>query len=111
MWNLLKSLKEIFTAKINPQLKMKIEKQNCKLTFLNWNLSISISALNWQSIWDRFDSSTQKNADLNDNDKFSYLQSFLCSSASESISGLTKTAENYTQKQPPENKFYKNKYP
>ena len=55
----------------------------------------------------RFDSSIHKNTDLNDNDKFSYLQSFLCSSASESITRLTKTAENYTQKQPTE-LFYKN---
>ena len=38
---------------------------------------------------------------------FSYLQSFLYYSASESLSGLTKTTENYTQKQPSE-MFYKN---
>ena len=42
-----------------------------------------------------FDSSIHKNTDLNDTDKLSCLQSFLCSSASESISGLTMTAENY----------------
>ena len=31
------------------------------------------SALNWQSFWDRFDSSIHTNTDLNDIDKFSYL--------------------------------------
>ena len=55
------------------------------------------SALNWQSFWDRFDLSIHKNTDLNSIDKFSYLQSFLCSSASESIYGLPRTAENYTE--------------
>ena len=47
--------------------------------------------------WDSFDSSIHKNTDLNGIDKFSYLQSFLCPSASESISGLTMIAENYTE--------------
>ena len=53
-------------------------------------------ALSWQSFLDRFDSSIHKNTYLNDIDKFSYL-SFLCSSASESIYKLTRTAENYTE--------------
>ena len=55
------------------------------------------SALNWQSFWDRFDLSIHKNTDLNSIDKFSYLQSFLCSSTIESIYRLTRTAENYTE--------------
>ena len=54
-------------------------------------------ALSWQSFLDRFDSSIHKNTDLNDIDKFSYLQSFLCSSTSESIYKLIWTAENYTE--------------
>ena len=54
------------------------------------------TALSWQSFLDRFDSSIHKNTYLNDIDKFSYL-SFLCSSASESIHKLTRTAENYTE--------------
>ena len=54
-------------------------------------------ALSWQSFLDRFDSSIRKNTDLNSINKFLYLQSFLCSSASESIYKLTRTAENYTE--------------
>ena len=53
------------------------------------------NALNWQSFWDRFDSSNLGNIDLNGIDKFSYLQYFLCFSESES--GLTAIAENYTE--------------
>ena len=53
-------------------------------------------ALSWQSFLDRFDSSIHKNTYLNDIDKFSYL-SFSCSSASESIYKLTRTAENFTE--------------
>ena len=53
------------------------------------------NALNWQSFWDRFDSSNPGNTDLNGIDKFSCLQSFLCFSVSES--GLTAIAENYTE--------------
>ena len=45
----------------------------------------------------RFDSSVHKNTDLNDTDKFSYLQSFLWSSASQSTYKLTRSAENYTE--------------
>ena len=54
-------------------------------------------ALSWQSFLGRFDSSIHKNTDLNDIDKFSYLQSFLWSSASQSIYKLTRSAENYTE--------------
>ena len=53
------------------------------------------NALNWQSFWDRFDSSNPGNTDLNGIEKFSCLQSFLCFSVSES--GLTAIAENYTE--------------
>ena len=67
------------------------------------------SALSWQSFWDRFHSSIHKNTHLNDIEKFSYLQYFLCSSesaylqyflccsANESISGIAMTEEYYTE--------------
>ena len=74
---------------------MRIAKQIYKLSFLNSNQNLSIEVC-WISFRDRFDSSTHKNTDLTDIDKFSPLQPFLCSPSSESIYGLARTAENYT---------------
>ena len=65
--------------------------------------------MSWQSFWDRFHSSIHKNTHLNDIEKFSYLQYFLCSSesaylqyflccsANESISGIAMTEEYHTE--------------
>ena len=67
-----------------------------KLPKLEWK-SFDGRALSWQSFLGCFDSSIHKNTDLNDIDKFSYLQSFLWTSASQSIYKLTRSAENYTE--------------
>ena len=44
--------------------------------------------LNWQTFWDQFESNI---------DKFSYLQSFLCSSTHETISLLALSNQNYLE--------------
>ena len=53
--------------------------------------------MNWQPFWDRFQSSIEINSNISHVDKFAYFQSFLSPSASECISGLTTTAENYNE--------------
>ena len=46
------------------------------------------NVLNWQTFWDQFESTIHSKININDIDKFSYLKSFLCPSAYETISGL-----------------------
>ena len=49
----------------------------------------------WITFWDSFDSSIHSNPSLSHVDKFNYLNSFLESTAAESIAGLTLTSTNY----------------
>ena len=49
----------------------------------------------WQTFWDQFESSVHNQVNLSDVDKFSYLRSLLNASASECISGLALTNDNY----------------
>ena len=51
----------------------------------------------WASFWDSFDSAIHSNPSLSSVDKFNYLNSFLESTAAESIAGLTLTAKNYEE--------------
>ena len=53
--------------------------------------------LNCQTFWDIFQSSINSNSSISPVDKFAYLQSLLSPSASEYISRLTTTAENYNE--------------
>ena len=53
--------------------------------------------LNFQSFWDLFESTVDKNEHLSDVDKFSYLKNLLSSSAAATISGLTLTNGNYDE--------------
>ena len=53
--------------------------------------------LNFQSFWDLFESTVDKNEHLSDVDKFSYLKNLLSSSAAATISGLTLTNGNYKE--------------
>ena len=85
--------RELNPTSENENRKTKLQVKLPKLELKPFDRSV----LNWQSFWDRFDSSVHKNTNLNDVDKFSYLLSFSCSSASESTSGLTMTADNYTE--------------
>ena len=55
------------------------------------------TALNWQTFWDQFDSSIHSKESISDIDKFTYLRSLLCESASDCISGLTLTVPNYQE--------------
>ena len=51
----------------------------------------------WVTFWDSFDSSVHRNLSLSNVDKFNYLNSFLESTAAESIAGLTLTSANYEE--------------
>ena len=51
----------------------------------------------WVTFWDSFDSSIHSNPSLSNVDKFNYLDSFLESTAAESIAGLTLTSANYEE--------------
>ena len=53
--------------------------------------------LNWQPFWDRFQSPIDSNSSISRIDKSTYLQSFWSPSASECVSGLTTTGENYNE--------------
>ena len=73
----------------NPTKTIKVKLPKLELKPFDGNI------LNWQPFWDRFQSSIDSNSNKSPVDKFAYLQSFLSPSASECISGLTTTAENY----------------
>ena len=47
--------------------------------------------------WDSFESAIDRNTGLSEIDKFNYLKSLLEKSATETISGLTLTADNYKE--------------
>lgn len=51
----------------------------------------------WMTFWDSFNSSVHSNPVLSDIDRFNYLNSFLESTAAESIAGLTPTSANYRE--------------
>ena len=51
----------------------------------------------WFTFWDFFDSSIHLNLSLSNADKFNYLNSFLESTATESIAGLSLTSANYEE--------------
>ena len=53
--------------------------------------------LKWQTFWDQYESAVHKQPNLSDVDKFSYLRTLLSATASESISGLALTNENYNE--------------
>lgn len=51
----------------------------------------------WVTFWDSFDASIHSNPSLSNVDKFNYLNSFLESTAAESVAGLTLTSANYEE--------------
>ena len=51
----------------------------------------------WASFWDSFNSAIHSNSSLSSVEKFNYLNSFLESTAAESIAGLTLTAKKYEE--------------
>ena len=51
----------------------------------------------WATFWDSFDSAIHRNPNLSDIDKFNYLNSYLESTATEAIAGLTLTSANYEE--------------
>ena len=53
--------------------------------------------INWQTFWDQYESSIDRQENLSDIDKFGYLRTLLCDSARETISGLLLTSENYKE--------------
>ena len=53
--------------------------------------------LQWQGFRDQFNSAVHQNDHLSDIQKFSYLKSFLTSSASSVLSGLTLIENNYKE--------------
>ena len=75
----------------NPTETVKVKLPKLELKPFDGNI------LNRQPFWDRFQSSIDSNSNLRSADKFAYLRSFLSPSASECISGLITTAENYNE--------------
>ena len=51
----------------------------------------------WTTFWDSFEATVHTNPNLNNIDKFNYLNSLLEGSAAEAISGLSLTASNYEE--------------
>ena len=72
------------------------EKIKCKLPKLVIK-EFDGNVLNWQTFWDQFESTIHSKININNIDKFSYLKSFLCPSAYETISGLVLTSQNYLE--------------
>lgn len=64
-----------------------------KLTIKKFNGDIT----KWTTFWDSFQSAVHSNTSLSDIDKFSYLNSYLESAATEAISGLMLTTANYKE--------------
>ena len=52
-------------------------------------------ALKWLTFWDQFGSAIHSKESLSDIDKFMYLKGLLTGSASDCISGLSLTVQNY----------------
>ena len=65
--------------------------------------------INWQGFWDQFLIAIHENDSLADNDKFTYLKSFLSDSALQSINGLSLNPTNYKEAIEILNERYKNK--
>ena len=55
------------------------------------------NVLNRQTFWDQFESTIHSKININNIDKFSYLKSFWCPSAYETISGLALTNQNHLE--------------
>ena len=55
------------------------------------------NVLNWQTFWGQFESRIHSKINVNNIDKFSYLKSFLCPSAHETISGLALSNQTYLE--------------
>ena len=53
--------------------------------------------MKWQTFWDRFKSAIHSKESLSDIDKFMYLKGWLTSLASDCISGLILTGQNYKE--------------
>ena len=56
-----------------------------------------VSVLNWQTFWGQFESTIHSKTNIGNIDKFSYLTSFSCKSAHDTISGLVPTNQNYLE--------------
>ena len=64
-----------------------------KLTIKKFNGELT----KWVPFWDAFESAIDNNPSLTDVDRFNYLKSYLESTASDSIAGLTLTSANYAE--------------
>lgn len=64
-----------------------------KLTIKKFNGDLT----KWVTLWDSFDSSIYSHPSLLNVDRFNYLNSFLESTAAESIAGLTLTSAKYEE--------------
>ena len=53
--------------------------------------------LGWQGFWDRFQASIHNNCNIGEIDKFNYLKGCLKGEASDAISGLVLSTENYRE--------------
>ena len=77
------------THKVVAQLRVKLP----KLTIKKFNGDLT----KWVTFWDSFESAIHSNPTLSNVDKFSYLHSFLESTASDAIAILTLTSANYEE--------------
>ena len=77
------------THKVVAQPRVKLP----KLTIKKFNGDLT----KWVTFWDSFESAIHSNPTLSNVDKFSYLHSFLESTASDAIASLTLTSANYEE--------------
>ena len=73
-----------------------VEEISCKLPKLVFP-PFDGNTLNWTTFWDQFEPSIHSKRGISDINKFSYLRSFLAPVASETISGLTLSSQNYSE--------------
>ena len=75
-----------------------VSAKSCKAKLPKLSLpTFSGDPVAWTTFWESFSSAIHQNADLNDIEKFQYLQSLLQKSAADAICGLPLTGVNYKE--------------
>ena len=85
------SLSQQLASVIAPPVRYRVKLPKIELQKFDGNI------VNWQTFWDQYNSSVHSQETLSAIDKFSYLKGLLCTQASECISGLALTTENYEE--------------
>ena len=83
------SLPPSTSSRVDSELKVKLPK--IELTKFSGEVE------QWQTFWDQFQSAIHTKESLSDIDKFTYLKNLLTDTASDCISGLSLTSQNYKE--------------